>query len=254
VTDLVDRLRAAGCVFAEDEARLLTAAADSPGDLEVLVQRRLSGQPLEHVLGWAEFCGVRIAVASGVFVPRPRTERLVRLAVPLVRGDSVLVDLCTGSGAIAVAIAARVRPGEVHAVDLDPAAVACARHNLAELGTVHCGSLFEPLPARLRGSIGILTVNAPYVPTDELPFLPREARQHEPVAALDGGGDGLDVYRHVLAQAGSWLAVDGHALMEVAVGQAAKISRLARRAGLAVTVRRSRTAGTSIVLARRPAP
>src|ERR1700736_1693903 len=103
---IVTRLRAAGCVFAEDEARLLIAAARTPDELDPMVDQRAAGLPLEHVLGWAEFCGLRITVAPGVFVPRRRTEFLVEQAIALARPGDVIVDLCCGAGAIGVAVAA----------------------------------------------------------------------------------------------------------------------------------------------------
>src|SRR5580704_3958971 len=198
---IVTRLRAAGCVFAEDEARLLIAAARTPAELDVMVGQRAAGLPLEQVLGWAEFCGLRIAVAPGVFVPRRRTEFLVRQAVALARPGAVIVDLCCGAGAIGAALAAAVQGAEVHAADIDPAAVRCARQNLRG-GRVYQGDLYAPLPAGLRGRVAILA----YVPSEEIGFLPPEARAHEPRAALDGGADGLGVLRRVAAGAAGWLA------------------------------------------------
>ena len=179
---IVARLRAAGCVFAEDEARLLIAAASTPADLAAMVDRRAAGLPLEHVVGWAEFCGLRIAVDPGVFVPRRRSEFLVgpcragrRRAAPL-----VIVDLCCGSGALGAALAAVLEQAELHAADIDPAAVRCARRNLAARGgRVYEGDLYQPLPSRLRGRIDILIANVPYVPTDAVRTLPPEARLHE---------------------------------------------------------------------------
>src|ERR1700751_1459240 len=201
---IVARLRAAGCVFAGEEGRLLMPAARTPAELDVMVGQRAAGLPLEQVLGWGEFCGLRIAVDSGVFVPRRRTEFLVEQAVRLIQGDSIppgvagtlarpgaiVVDLCCGAGAIGAALAAVVEHAEVHAVDLDPAAVRCARRNVP--GHVYQGDLYQPLPARLRGRVAILAPNVPYVPTAEIAFLPPEARAHEPRVALDGGLDGLD--------------------------------------------------------------
>src|SRR5215468_1403614 len=144
--DIVARLRAAGCVFAEDEARLLMTAARTPAELEVMVGQRAAGRPLEQVLGWAEFCGLRIAVAPGVFVPRRRTEFLVRQAEALARPGAVVVDLCCGSGAVGAALAAALHRIELHAVDIDPVAVRCARHNLATAGArVYEGDLYQPL-------------------------------------------------------------------------------------------------------------
>src|SRR6476469_7497898 len=119
---VVARLRAAGCVFAEDEARLLLTEAALPSELEAMVGRRVAGVPLEHVLGWAEFGGLRITVAPGVFVPRRRTELLVEEAVALTRPGAVVVDLCCGSGALGVPRALSENRAELHAADVDPAA------------------------------------------------------------------------------------------------------------------------------------
>src|SRR5579864_9525778 len=196
---IVARLRAAGCVFAEDEARLLMSAARTPAELDAMVGQRAAGLPIEQVLGWAEFCGQRIAVAPGVFVPRRRTEFLVRQAEALARPGAVIVDLCCGAGAIGAALAAAVDRAEVHAADIDPAAVRCARRNVP--GQVYQGDLYEPLPSRLRGRVAIVVANVPYVPSGEIRLLPAEARAHEPRVALDGGPDGLDVLRRVAAGA-----------------------------------------------------
>jgi len=215
---IVARLRAAGCVFAEDEARLLIATARTPDELDAMVERRAAGLPLEQVLGWAEFCGLEIAVDPGVFVPRRRTEFLVQYAVGLARPGVIVVDLCCGAGAIGAALAAAVDRAEVYATDIDPAAVHCARRNVP--GHVYQGDLYEPLPARLQGRVGLLTANVPYVPTEEIGFLPPEARAHEPLMALDGGPDGLDVLRRVAAGAPSWLASGGHLLIETSERQA----------------------------------
>jgi len=218
---VVGALRAAGCVFAEEEARLLLSAADGPGELAALVERRVSGLPLELVLGWAEFAGLRIAVAPGVFVPRRRTEFLVRQALAHVPDARVIVDLCCGSGAVGAALAAALDGAELHAADIDPAAVRCARRNVAPFGgRVHEGDLFEALPPGLRGRVGILAANVPYVPTGEVPLLPAEAREHEPLVALDGGPDGLDVLRRVAAEAPRWLAPGGRLLIETGERQA----------------------------------
>jgi len=219
--ELATRLRAAGCVFAEEEAGLLIEAARTPVDLDAMVGRRLAGLPLEQILGWAQFCGLRIAVEPGVFVPRRRTEHLVRQAVALAHPRAVVVDMCCGSGAVGVALAAAVEHVELHAVDIEPAAVRCARRNVAAAGgQVHEGDLFAPLPARLLGSVDVVVANAPYVPTGMIELMPPEARLHEPQAALDGGADGLDVQRRVIAEAPRWLAPGGHLLIETSQTQA----------------------------------
>jgi release factor glutamine methyltransferase len=213
----VARLRAAGCVFAEDEAQLIIATARTPEELDEMVERRAAGLPLEQVLGWAKFCGLRIAVDPGVFVPRRRTEFLVQQAIALASPGPVVVDLCCGAGAIGAALAAAVDRAEVYAADIDPAAVACARRNVP--GQVYQGDLYQPLPARLRGRVQILTANVPYVPTGDIEFLPSEARDHEPRVALDGGPDGLDLLRRVAAEAPDWLTPGGHLLIETSKRQ-----------------------------------
>ncbi|MGZ4663092.1 MAG: putative protein N(5)-glutamine methyltransferase, partial [Arthrobacter sp.] len=239
---LVSRLRSAGCVYAEDEALLLAGAAHSAAELSALVERRIAGLPLEHLLGWAEFCGLRIAVDHGVFVPRARTGLLVRQAAALLkeaadggaRPGAVVVDLCCGSGAVGAAIAASVEAVVVHASDVEPHAVRCARRNIEPRGGhVHEGDLYAPLPGTLRGRVEILAVNAPYVPTGSIGTLPPEARLHEPLISLDGGHDGLDVQRRVIAGAPEWLAPGGHLLIETSRGQAHQTLRLMTAAGLA---------------------
>ncbi|TJZ52778.1 putative protein N(5)-glutamine methyltransferase [Streptomyces piniterrae] len=234
---VVARLRAAGCVFAEDEAELLVSTARTPDELAAMVERRTGGLPLEHVLGWAEFAGLRVAVDPGVFVPRRRTEfllgRAVGLARALDRPRPVIVDLCCGSGAVGAALAAALGRVELYAADIEPAAVRCARRNLAAAGgEVHEGDLFAALPAGLRGRIDVLVANVPYVPTDEVGLLPPEAREHEPLVALDGGADGLDVLRRVTAAAPEWLAPGGHVLVETSERQAPHAVEAFARNGL----------------------
>ncbi len=265
---IVSRLRAAGCVFAEDEARMLTSTARTSAELDAMVDRRVAGLPLEQVLGWAEFCGRRIIVAPGMFVPRRRTEFLVRQAEALLRGDhhparapregvvrpgDVIVDLCCGVGAIGAALAAAVDRAEVHAADIDPVAVRCARLNLpGPRGHVYQGDLYEPLPAGLRGSVGVLVANVPYVPTGEIEFLPPEARAHEPRVALDGGADGLDVLRRVAAGAPEWLMPGGHLLIETSERQAPSATAAFAASGLAVQVATSADLDATVVIGRVP--
>lgn len=243
---VVGRLRAAGCVFAEDEARLIASAARSPGELDAMVDRRVAGVPVEQVLGWAEFCGLRIAVHPGVFVPRRRTEFLVQQAAALARPADAIVDLCCGAGAIGAALAAAVEQAEVHAVDIDPAAVRCARRNIP--GRVYQGDLYQPLPTRIRGRVGILTANVPYVPTGEIGFLPPEARAHEPPVALDGGPDGLDVLRRVAAGAPDWLARGGHLLVETSERQAPLAAAAFADSGLTPRIASSADLNATVVI------
>lgn len=253
---VVTTLRAAGCVFAEDEARLLVSAAATPAELTGMVGRRAAGQPLEHVIGWAEFYGLRIAVDAGVFVPRRRTEFLVRQAAALVHQapagrPAVVVDLCCGSGALGAALLATAHgPVELYASDIDPSAVACARRNVARGGTVLEGDLFDALPDGLRSRIDILLANVPYVPSQEVGLLPSEARDHEPLVALDGGADGLDVLRRVTAEAARWLAPGGHLLFETSGRQVPDAVRTVRGDGLAPRVVTSDEWDATVVVAQ----
>ena len=234
---IVDALRAAGCVFAEEEAALLEAEARTLGDLRDMVERRVAGEPLEQIVGWAEFCGLRVAVSPGVFVPRRRTEALVDLAVAIIVDleKPVVVDLCCGTGAIGVAIASREPSTELHAADLDPAAVACARRNVTR-GQVHEGDLYDALPRDLLGRVDVLAVNAPYVPTDEIALMPTDARDHEHRIALDGGADGLALHRRVAAGAAAWLRTGGTLLIETSRPQAEGTAAACAAAGLAAGV------------------
>jgi release factor glutamine methyltransferase len=251
--EVAGRLRAAGCVFAEDEARLVVEAAGSPEELERLVSSRMAGAPLEHLLGWAEFCGLRIALDPGVFVPRRRTQLLVRQAIALAGQRSVVVELCCGSGAISAALIAARAHLELYAVDVDPAAVTCARRNLAASACrVLPGDLYDPLPAGLRGRVDLLLANAPYVPTDAIGMMPAEARAHEPTVALDGGHDGLEVQRRIAADAGSWLAPGGHLLVETSRHQALHSLRILRENGLDARVVHSAEFDATIVVGTRP--
>ncbi|WP_200918505.1 putative protein N(5)-glutamine methyltransferase [Leifsonia sp. Leaf264] len=238
---LVARLRAAGCVFAEDEAALLIEAAQTDEDLDSMAARRVAGQPLEGIVGWAEFGGLRVLVDPGVFVPRRRSEVLVEEAVRLAphpasaasTPSAVVVDLCCGTGAIGVAIAARLPGIELVAADIDPVEVACARRNVEPAGgAVYLGDLYDALPDAVRGRVDLLVVNAPYVPTESIALMPPEARVHEPQVALDGGSDGLAIQRRVAAGASAWLRPGGHLLIETSVRQAPLTAAIITGAGL----------------------
>jgi release factor glutamine methyltransferase len=273
---VVARLRAAGCVFAEEEAAILASTGASPAELDAMVGRRAAGEPLEQVVGWAEFAGLRVFVDPGVFVPRRRSEFLVDVAVLLAgRPDDVVVDLCCGTGALGLAVAVKlaraadgaecdadraavadVRRGgvELHAADLDPAAVACARRNVGPAGGhVYAGDLFTPLPGSLRGRIGVLICNAPYVPTTEIAFMPAEARDHEALMALDGGADGLAILRRAAAGAGAWLAPGGVLLVETSERQATAMADVMAAAGLAAQVHEDDESGATVVTGIAPA-
>ena len=265
---IVRRLRTAGCVFAEDEAALLASEATTAAELDAMVDRRVGGEPLEYVLGWAEFAGLRVTVGPGVFVPRRRTEFLVDQAVALARSAAartpdetalgsptagttavgvppvptvVVLDVCCGSGAIGLAVAAALSGDgtdvELHATDIEPTAVRCARRNVAGVGGyVYVGDLFGPLPRSLRGRVHLLTANVPYVPTAAIELMPPEARDHEARVTLDGGADGLDVLRRVAAVATQWLVPGGYLLVETSERQAATAATIMTDGGLAASV------------------
>ena len=162
------------------------------------------------------------------------------------RPGAIVLDLCCGTGAIGAAIAAAVGDVELHAADVDPAAVRCARRNVP--GSVYAGDLYEALPPALRGRVDVLVANAPYVPTDAIATMPPEARDHEARIALDGGGDGLEVHRRVAAGACDWLAPRGHLLIETGVAQAPVACDLFRRHGLRARVARSEDHDATVVI------
>jgi release factor glutamine methyltransferase len=249
--DLVARLRRAGCVFAEEEADLLLEAATSPAELERLAAERVAGRPLEQVLGWVAFAGLRVPVVPGVFVPRRRTELLAAEALAVTADEAVVVELCCGAAAISLVLAAGRRDLRLHAADVDPVAVECARANLAGRGQVHTGDLYAALPPALRGTVQVLVANAPYVPTEAIALMPPEARDHEPRVALDGGADGLDVLRRIVAAAPAWLARGGHLLFECGEHQRERALALVRGAGLAGRVSVADELAATVVVARR---
>ncbi|TCO65690.1 release factor glutamine methyltransferase [Actinocrispum wychmicini] len=234
-------------MFAEDEAALL---ADAPGDLDSMVARRVAGEPLEYILGWAEFCGLRVFIEPGVFVPRQRTALMVREAVMAAPASPVVVDLCCGSGAVGAAVAAALSDVTSHAADLDPAAVSCARRNVT--GAVHQGDLYDALPPALRCRIDLLLANVPYVPTEAIASMPPEARDHEAAVALDGGPDGLDVFRRVVVSASDWLAPGGSVFLETSAQQVSTAVETLSRAGLTARVATDDEIGATVVIGVRP--
>jgi release factor glutamine methyltransferase len=248
--DIVSRLRAAGCVFAEDEAQLLLTATESAVDLDEIIAQRVAGRPLEQILGWAEFCGLRIIVEPGVFVPRRRTGFLVHQAAAMARdlARPVIVELCCGSGAVSAALLSGFEAPELYATDIDPAATRCARRNIGDRGRVYDGDLYEPLPNTLRNRVDILVANAPYVPTEAIGLMPPEARDHEPRIALDGGSDGLDIHRRIAAAAQEWLAPGGHLLIETSRDQAPLTAAAMSSNGLAVSVTSSAELDATVVI------
>ncbi|MDQ1397865.1 MAG: release factor glutamine methyltransferase [Acidimicrobiaceae bacterium] len=228
--EVAARLAAAGCVAADEEAVELLAAAVDAVQLEAMVVRRTRGEPLAWVVGSVAFCGLRVKVHAGVYVPRWQTEPLARRAAALLPEGGVAVDLCTGSGAIAGVLQAQSPSAKVLATDVDPAAVACARDNGVD---ALLGDLDEPLPAFLLGGVDVLIAVVPYVPTDALHLLPRDVEAYEPRAALDGGDGGLTFLSSVVRRSRRWLRQGGWLLLELGGDQGATVAAEMRAAGFA---------------------
>jgi release factor glutamine methyltransferase len=216
-----------------------------------LVDLRASGLPLEYVLGFTMFCGLRIEVKRGVFVPRQRTEFLVQQAQALTRNGDIVVDLCCGSGAVGAAIATNLNQILLHSVDIDPIAVQCASNNITNIGgNVYEGDLYHGLPYWLRGRVNIIVANVPYVPTDLIQLLPQEARLYEPKWAFDGGKDGLDLQRKAAEKAPHWLAPGGHLLVETSEMQAAQTLKIFANAGLTTKIARDDELDATVVIGK----
>lgn len=250
------------------------------------IRRRLAGEPLQYIVGEVAFRRIVLKVQPGVFIPRPETEVLVDVALECLGGggaegvasaaiaghaasttpptpptprDSApvrVLDLCTGTGAVALSIARECPGASVVAVDVSEDAVACARANAERLGLdgaveVRAGDLFE---AAGRGErFSLIVANPPYVPAATIPGLAAEVREHEPVAALDGGADGLDVVRRIVGDATGWLDPGGALVMEVDSGRASGAAALASEAGLEdVRVVDDLTGRPRIVVGRAP--
>ncbi|WP_036553809.1 hypothetical protein [Nocardioides insulae] len=252
---LVARLRAAGCVFAEEEADLLRERAGGVDELEELTGRRLAGESLEQVVGWVDLGDLRLAVGPGVFVPRQRSLLLVAATTAAVRRAAsaapVLVEAYAGVAPIAAAVSRAVPTVRVHAVDLDPVALGYAATNLGPGAGVHRGRGLTPLPRTLQGAVAVITAVPPYVPDAALDLMPREAREHEDPQALLGGRDGLDHVRTLLAEAPPWLARGGHVLCELGAGQWEAAAAAAAAAGYVVTAPPVGEDQTAILEARR---
>jgi release factor glutamine methyltransferase len=217
-----------------------------------LLDRRLRGEPLAWVTGSVRFCGLRVHIEAGVFVPRPHTQALARRAVALLPADGIAVDLCTGSGAVAAVVSSAHPHATVVATDVDPAAVACARRNGVR---ALVGDLDEPLSPAMRGRVDVMTAVVPYVPTAEMVFLPRDVLAHEPRRALDGGRRGTTVLIRAAEAAAGWLRPGGSVLLELGGDQADEVATALVRAGLhEIRVHRDGDGQDRAIQARRPDP
>jgi release factor glutamine methyltransferase len=228
---IVRELADAGCLAPDAEAdELLAAAAEGVGSIEELVARRVDGEPMAWIVGHVLFCGLRIRVDPGVFVPRPHTEAMARRAAASLPPAGTAVDLCTGSGAVA-AVSFAAHPGAtVIGTDVDPTAIACARSNGVE---AFLGDLDEPIPAAVRGHVDVVTAVVPYVPTEELHLLPRDVLANEPRRAIDGGPRGTAVLPRAAEAAARCLRPGGSVLLEIGGEQAVEMRQVLAGLGFA---------------------
>jgi release factor glutamine methyltransferase len=204
-----------------------------------LVRRASEEEPIAYLTGTAHFFNLEFEVTRDVLIPRPDTETLVENVLQLARNQAGfeaprVLDLCTGSGCIAAAIAHHVKGAVLTAIDISPAAVAIARKNVERLGLcgrviVEEGDLFEPLSRMVDAQpFDLIVSNPPYIPTAQIPTLDRSVRDYEPVQALDGGPDGLGIHRRILGEASGRLKSGGRIYLEVAFDQGSQAEQLAR--------------------------
>ncbi|MRS12192.1 MAG: peptide chain release factor N(5)-glutamine methyltransferase [Actinobacteria bacterium] len=222
-----------------------------------LVARRAEGMPLQYVTGEMPFRHLVLRVEPGVFIPRPETEVLVDVALELVAetAEPRVLDLCTGSGCVAVSLASERPEAFVWAVELGQTAYETACRNALHAGVadrvqVLHGDLFDPLPADLLATFDLIVSNPPYVPSAEVPELPAEILGFEPREALDGGPDGLDVFRRIISGAGAWIAPGGALAVELDAGTVGRAADTLGDKWQGVTVRKDLTGRDRIVYAR----
>lgn len=223
------RLAAGGFLAPDDEAAALVAAAGEDGSrLAAFVERRLTGEPLAWITGATTFCGLRVLVDTGVYVPRPHTEALALRAVARLPERGVAVDACTGSGAIAVVLGNRRPAAHVVATDIDQRCVDCARRNGVDAVP---GDLLASVPGALEGAVDVLTAVVPYVPTAELQYLQRDTFTFESTLAYDGGRDGARLLRRLVRDSTRFVRAGGALLLELGGEQAALLATVLATAG-----------------------
>lgn len=213
----------------EEEARALTEHAQGDADaLGELAARRLSGTPLPRLTGWTTFDGATLRVRPDVYIPRWTSEAIAVAAADLLPENGIAVDLCTGCGAIAASLSRRRPDATIVATDVDPYSVACAGENGVD---ARQGDLFDGLPHGLLGRVDVVAAVPPFVPDGEIGRLPAEVRESEPRIALDGGSDGMDIVRRIIADAPRWLRPDGALVVEVGAGQVSGLRLLLEQNG-----------------------
>ncbi len=245
----IEDLARAGFLAPVAEAAELAAAATGGDELQAMVERRRTGEPLAWITGTTTFCGEAIHVHPGVYVPRPQTEAMALAAVDLLQEDGIAVDLCTGSGAIAALLGRRRPTARVLATDLDPAAVACARSNGVDAIPA---DLATNLPSEITGHVDVVTAVVPYVPTEALHLLPRDVQAHEPKLALDGGEGGTELLERAIEVAAQLLRPGGHLLLELGGTQDQLVAPILDRQGYrAATAQRDEDAELRFLVAVR---
>lgn len=234
-------------------------SSDERACYRTLVAKRAGGMPLQYATGEMPFRHLVVHVEPGVFIPRPETEVLVDVALEHLSpiDEPTAIDLCTGSGCVAASVATEHSGARVWAVELGEVAFRAACRNALHAGVgdrvqVLHGDLFDPLPAELLGNVDFIVSNPPYIPSSDLPELPSEILGFEPREALDGGPDGLDVFRRILAGADAWLREGGGLAIELDSGRVADAAKLLEEHGfLGVSVRKDLTGRDRIVYARK---
>jgi release factor glutamine methyltransferase len=228
-------LARAGFPAAREEVRqMIETAGGDPAIWRCWAARRREGEPLEWLIGFATFMGHRVRVDRGVYVPRPQTELVAWRAIDCLPHGGTAIDLCTGSGAIAVALR-NERPGaRVVATDIDTDACRCAAKNDVE---VYQGYLADPVPADLIGTFDVVVAVVPYVPTDAIAFLPRDVRRYEPRAALDGGQHGITLLEETVTASSRLLHHGGALVLELGGSQDELLDPLLRAAGFNLVAR-----------------
>ncbi len=223
LASLTFALETAGCVAADDEAEELIQKAVGDGELERMLARRLTGEPIAWITGSTSFCGLHVAIEPGVYVPRWQSEPLALMAARLLPPTGVAVDLCTGAGAIAMVMQSEHPDARIVATEIDPLAASCARLNGL---VVYEGNLDGPLPAELESKVDVITGVLPYVPSDAMHFLPRDVQRFEPPRALDGGVGGVELISAVVRTSPRWIKSGGWLLLEVGGDQVAEVTAM----------------------------
>lgn len=223
-------MRDSGIHNAEREARwLIEAEPDNSDGLMDLVRRRVAGEPLQYLTGLAGFRRLELRIGPGALVPRPETESLAGRAIDLLPEKGIALDVGTGAGPIALAIADERPSARVIGTDISIEALQWARLNRDTLGLdvelIEC-DLFEGLPSRLRGEVDVVVANPPYISENERNALPAEVVEHEPGVALFASRDGLEIFERIAVGARGWLCPGGWFLSEIGDRQGATVSRL----------------------------